>query len=78
MDPISIALALAQFVPAITRWLGGDQAGDIAQQVVGAAETLTGKTGPDALDAIKADPAQQLAFRQAMAAKADELEKAYL
>jgi hypothetical protein len=78
MDPISIALGLAQFVPAITRWLGGDQAGDIAQTVVGAAETLTGKTGSDALDAIKADPTQQTAFRQAMAAKADDLEKAYL
>jgi hypothetical protein len=78
MDPISIALGLAQFVPAIVRWLGGDQAGDVAQTVVGTAETLTGKTGADALNAIKADPAQQLAFQQAMGAQSEDLEKAYL
>jgi hypothetical protein len=78
MDPISLALSLARFVPAILRWLGGDQAGDVAQTVVSTAETLTGKTGADALDAIKADPAQQLAFQQAMNAQSEELEKAYL
>jgi len=78
MDPISLALGLAQFVPSIIRWLGGDKAGDIAGQVVGAAETITGKTGQAALDAIKADGAQQLAFQQAIAAQAADLEKAYL
>ena len=78
MDPISIALGLAQFVPVITRWLGGDQPGDVAQQVVDVAQTITGKTGTAALDAIKADPATQNAFRQAMAAQAEDLEKAYL
>ena len=78
MDPISLALGLAQFVPAILRWLGGDQAGDVAQTVVSIAETLTGKTGADALNAIKADPAQQLAFQQAMGAQSNDLEKAYL
>ena len=30
MDPISIALGLAQFAPSIVRWLDGDQAGDVA------------------------------------------------
>jgi hypothetical protein len=78
MDPISIALGLAQFVPSIVRWLGGDQAGDVAQQVVDTAQTVTGKTGQAALDGIKADPAAQLAFQQAMAAQSEDLEKAYL
>ncbi len=78
MDPISIALGLAQFVPAITRWLGGDTAGDVAQQVVNTAETVTGKTGQAALDTIAADSAAQLAFKQAMGAQAEDLEKAYL
>jgi hypothetical protein len=78
MDPISIALGLAQFVPTIIRWLGGDQAADIALRVVNAAETVTGKTGSDALDTIRADPAQQLAFQRAIAAQAEDLEKAYL
>jgi hypothetical protein len=78
MDPISIALGLAQFAPQIIRWLGGDKAGDVAQQVVGTAESITGKTGPAALDGIKADPAQQLAFQQAISAQAEDLEKAYL
>jgi hypothetical protein len=78
MDPISIALGLAQFAPTIVRWLGGDKAGDVAQQVVNTAETVTGKTGQAALDTIRADPAQQLAFQQAIAAQAEDLEKAYL
>ena len=78
MDPISMALGLAQYAPYIVRWLGGDKAGDVAQQVVGAAETITGKTGQAAVDAIKADSAAQLAFQQAIAAQAEDLEKAYL
>lgn len=78
MDPISIALGLSQFVPTIVRWLGGDQPGDVAQQVVDVAQTITGKTGSAALDTIKADPVAQNAFRQAMAAQAEDLEKAYL
>ncbi len=40
MDPISVALGLAQYVPSIVRWLGGDKAGDVAQQVVTSLVTL--------------------------------------
>jgi hypothetical protein len=78
MDPISMALGLAQFAPSIIRWLGGDKAGDVAQQVVNTAESITGKTGPAAVDAIRADAAAQLAFQQAIAAQAEDLEKAHL
>jgi hypothetical protein len=78
MDPISIALGLSQYVPSIVRWLGGDQAGDVAQKVVDTAQSITGKTGQAAVDAIHADAAQQLAFQQAMAAQTEDLEKAYI
>ena len=46
--------------------------------MVDTAQTVTGKTGQAALDAIKADSAAQLAFQQALAAQAEDLEKAYL
>ncbi|TAN78315.1 MAG: hypothetical protein EPN20_01045, partial [Magnetospirillum sp.] len=61
MDPISLALGLAQFVPGIIRWISGDdsaKAAAVAQQVVGVAQAITGKdSGDAALAAIKADPA---------------------
>ena len=69
MDPITIALGLAQFVPGLIRWIGGDDAektAKVADQVVGVARTVTGKArGDDALAAIKADPALALQLQQA-------------
>jgi hypothetical protein len=79
MDPISIALGLAQFVPSIVRWVAGDKAGDAAQTVVGVAQAVTGKaTGPEALEAMRADVAAQQAFQERMAAITNEMDKAYL
>lgn len=79
MDPISIAFGLAQFAPQIIKWItGSDKAAEAAGQVVAIAETVTGRTGPDALDALKADPALVLQFRQAVMANETELDKAYL
>ena len=61
MDPITIALGLAQVVPGLIRWISGDdssKAAQVADQVIGVAKTVTGKaSGDDALAAIKADPA---------------------
>ncbi len=69
MDPITIALGLAQVVPGLIRWISGDdqsKAAKVADQVVGLAKTVTGKeTGDDALAAIKADPALALQLQQA-------------
>jgi hypothetical protein len=63
MDPISIAMGLASVAPSIIRWLGGDKAGDVAQQVVGVAQSLTGKEQPgDAVNALLADPAARQQF----------------
>jgi hypothetical protein len=79
MDPISIAFGLAQFAPQIIKWItGSDKAADAAEKVVAIAETVTGRTGPDALDALKADPSLVLQFRQAVMVNETELDKAYL
>ncbi len=79
MDPITIAMGLSQFVPGIIKWISGsDKAADAASKIVSIAEVVTGKQGPDALDAIKADPALVLQFRQAVAAQEADLDKAFL
>ena len=67
MEPISIALALAQFVPGLTRLLMGDKAGEVADKVVDAANAVTGADNPDeALAQIKKYPELQLKLQQEM------------
>lgn len=67
MEPISIALALAQFVPGLTRLLMGDKAGEVADKVVDAANAVTGADNPDeALAQIKQYPELQLKLQQEM------------
>ncbi len=79
MDPISIAFGLAQFAPQIIKWISGsDKAAEAASQVVSIAQTVTGRTGQDALEALKADPAMVLQFRQSVLAAGADLDKAYL
>jgi hypothetical protein len=79
MDPISIAFGLAQFAPQIIKWItGSDKAADAAGAVVDIAEQVTGRKGADALDALKADPALVLQFRQSVMAHEADLDKAYL
>lgn len=79
MDPISVAFGLAQFAPQIIKWItGSEKAADAATAVVDIAETVTGRKGSDALDALKADPALVLQFRQSVMAQEADLDKAYL
>lgn len=79
MDPITIAMGLAQFVPQIIKWISGsEKAADAASKVVDIAQAVTGRQGMEAVDAIKADPALLLQFRQALLAQETELDKAYL
>lgn len=80
MDPVTIAMGLAQFVPGIIKLMtGSDKAADVADKVVGVAQAITGTaTGDAALVALKADPNKVLEFQQAMASMQVELEKAYL
>jgi hypothetical protein len=63
VEPISIALGLAQFAPMIAGWLGGSKAKDVASKVVGLAEAVTGKSGEGALAAIQADPNLAVQFQ---------------
>lgn len=80
MPLIPIAMALAQFAPGIIKLLtGSDKAEDVAEHVVGIAQTITGTADGDAaLAALKADPNKVLEFQQAMSAQQADLEKAYL
>lgn len=80
MDPITIAMGLAQFAPGIIKLItGSNKAADVAGKVIGVAQAVTGTdSGPAALAAIQADPAKVMEFQQAMAAQQVELEKAFL
>jgi hypothetical protein len=80
MEPLSIAIALAQFAPSLLRYFGvGEKNVNIASKVVNAATALTGaKTPEEALEAIKQDRQLQFAFQQKMLEMDGDLEKAYL
>lgn len=79
MDPITIAMGLAQFAPQVIRWVtGSDKAEQAAGKVLEIAQAVTGKQGPEALEAIKLDPAMAMQFRQAVIASEAELDKAFL
>ena len=76
MDPITIAMGLAQFVPQIVKWIAGDNAGTVAQKVVAVAQQVTGKpTGDEALKALQVDPNLVLQYRQAVLAQEEDFEK---
>lgn len=80
MDPITIAMGLAQFVPQIVRWVSGsDKAAQAAEKVVDVAMAVTGKdAGIDALHTLQADPNLVLKFRQAVMDNEADLDKAFL
>lgn len=79
MDPITTAMALAQFAPQIIKWVtGSDKAAEAAGKVVEVAEAVTGKTGRAAVDALEADPSLVLQFRAQLLNAETELDKAYL
>jgi hypothetical protein len=71
MDPITIAMGLAQFVPQLTKWMtGSDKAEQVAQKAIEIAQAVTGKqTGDEAVKALQADPALVLQYRQAVLAQ---------
>lgn len=78
--PLPILAIAAQLVPylapKIAKALGGERAEKIAETVVGIAESVTGKQGQDAVNAIKADPNTALAYAQSVMAndtKFDEI-----
>ena len=80
MEPISLALALAQFAPSLIKFFtGSDKAADVADKVIGIAKTVTGTSdGAAALDVLKADPNKVLEFQQAALAQDADLIRAFL
>lgn len=79
MDPITLAMSLAQFAPTIVKWMtGSDKASEAAAKVVEVAEVVTGKRGADVVAAMTGDPALVLQFRDRIADRELEMDKAYL
>lgn len=81
MDPITIALGLAQFAPSILRYFGvGEKSAAVAEKVVGIAQSVVGpgKTPEETLAAMRqsAELAQQ--FNLAVLAADAKLEELYL
>lgn len=79
MEPISIALALAEatgLASKIGRWIGGDNGKEVAERVVDVAKRATGKATPEeALDAVRRDNAAKLALEEQLVAQEHELEQ---
>lgn len=80
MDPITIAMGLAQFAPQLVGWITGSKdAAAGAQRVVDLAGQVTGRSDPAAaLAALQADRMLQVQFQQAVMANDADLSKAFL
>lgn len=68
MDPITIAMGLAQFVPQIAKWVtGSDKAEQVAQKAIDIAKSVTGaQSGDEAVRALQANPNLVLQYRKAV------------
>lgn len=65
MDPISIAMMAARFVPSIIGMFAGDDAEDKANKVIGIAKAVTGLVDPrEAVDALSSSPDLEAKFRE--------------
>lgn len=80
MDPITIALGLAQFAPSLLRFFGvGEKPVAVAEKAVQIAQAVTGKGTPEeALVAMRADPQLAHQFSLAVLQADTELERVYL
>lgn len=68
MDPVTIAIGLAQYAPSLIKWLtGSDKAAAIAGKAVDIAKTVTGSpTGDEALNVLKSNPDLAAKYAQAV------------
>ena len=80
MDPVTIALALAQFAPALMRYFGAGSASvGVAERVIEVAKRVTGTaSGPEALEAMRQNSQLAHDFNLAVLKQDGELEQAYL
>jgi len=65
---IPMALSLAgEFAPTVAKWLGGDRAGEVAENVVGIAKKVTGQEDPaNAMEVLRKDPQLALEYQRAV------------
>lgn len=76
---IAAALGLAEFAPMIARWLGGDNAENIATDVVNMARRITKTDDPyEAVQRLQRDQTLIMEFQKAVLQHEAELEAAYL
>jgi hypothetical protein len=76
---IAAALGLAEFAPLIARWLGGDNAENIATDVVNLAKHITGTNDPyEAVQRLQQNPTLVLEFQKAVLKHEAEMEVAFL
>jgi protein-disulfide isomerase-like protein with CxxC motif len=67
MDPLTLIFAIGQLVPGILRWVGRDNAAEVAAKAIEVAKTVTGRDeGAAALEALKADPALLVRYQETM------------
>ena len=80
MDPITIALGLAQLAPSLMRFFGvGDKPVAVAEKVIDLAKTVTGQpTGEAALATLQSDSDKAQEFRLATLQSDADLERAYI
>lgn len=80
MDPITLAVSLAQFAPGLMRFFGaGDAPAAVAQKAVDIAMAVTkAGDGQAALTALAADPTLAQAYNLAVLSADTELVKGYL
>lgn len=80
MEPISIALALAQFAPSLLRYFGvGEKSTAVAEKVIEVAKQVTMQTtGPQALEAMQVNARLAQEFNLAVLKMDGDLEQAYL
>lgn len=80
MDPISIALALAQFAPSLLRYFGvGEKSTGVVEKAISIATAVTGASTPEeALEVIKQNAAAQEAYNMAVLKAEVDIESAYV
>jgi len=77
MDPVTIAMGLAQFAPTLIKWFGGsDKNAAVAQKVIDIAGAVTGAETPEeTISALRADRELAVKFQEAVLAQELEFEK---
>ena len=79
MEPISIALGLAKFIPDVVEMIGGKEKAEVTKRVIDIATTVTGVSDPaEALKKIESDPLAENDFKHEFSKQKLDMEKLYL